>query len=55
MKEQSEKLADENRILKEQCQHVESQLDIALVQVNNMYLELNRENITLISNEICLT
>lgn len=43
MEEQLEKLADENKILKEQCQHVESQLDIALVQVKNMYYELNRQ------------
>lgn len=43
MEEQLEKLADENKILKEQCQHVESQLDIALVQVKNVYNELNRQ------------
>lgn len=47
MKEQLEKLADENKILKEQCQHVESQLDIALVQVKNMYLELNQSKTNL--------
>lgn len=33
MKEQLEKLVDENKILKEQCQHVENQLEIALLQV----------------------
>lgn len=55
MKEQLEKLADENKILKEQCQHVESQLDIALAQVKYMYFELNRQKLTLIIIEILLT
>lgn len=45
MKEQLEKLADENKILKERCQHVESQLDIALVQVTNAYSKLNRQKL----------
>lgn len=38
MKTQLHKLAEENKILKEQCQHVESQLDIALLQVGNEVL-----------------
>lgn len=33
MKEQLNKLTEENKLLKEQCQHLESQLDIALLQV----------------------
>lgn len=35
MNEQLKKLIEENKILKEQCQHVESQLDIALLQVRS--------------------
>lgn len=33
MKSQLNKLTEDNKMLKEQCQHVSNQLDIALLQV----------------------
>lgn len=39
MKDQLHTLSDENVLLKEKCQHISSQLDIALLQV----LELSNE------------
>lgn len=54
MKEQLENLADENKVLKDQCQHVESQLDIALVQVNNIFFKHNLQK-TYPNNQFFLT
>lgn len=42
IKEQLNNLVTENKILKDQCQHINSQLDIALLQVSNInFNELN--------------
>lgn len=46
IREQMENLVTENKALKEQCQHVSNQLDIALVQVIIiMFLKIKKYSI----------